>query len=154
MIGLNYDATVHAELAASVVEATVAFYAEGVEGKNADELQIWEREFVEAWESCITHLQPLVKDPKFKEESEYRILRPYTAPDRDSVVILQKNAMMTRHIPLALPNSNAALLPIEKVMVGPCRHPGVTQVSVDLLLQKRGYSTGRVVLSTCPLQET
>jgi hypothetical protein len=154
LVKVNYDSTVHAQLAAAVVDATVRFYAEGLEGKNAEEIQAWEREFVEAWESKITYLQPLVKDPGFEAEGEYRILRAYAATDRDSVIILQKNAMMTRHVPLALPKSDAALLPIEKVMVGPCRHPGVTQVSVDLLLQKRGYPAGQVVLSTRPLQET
>ncbi len=154
LVKVNYDPAVHADLAAAVVDATLKFYAEGLEGKNAEDIQVWEREFVEAWESQVTYLQPLVKDPGFEAESEYRILRPFAPPDRDSVIILQKNAMMTRHIPLALPKSDATLLPIEKVMAGPCRHPGVSQVSVDLLLQKKGYSTGRVVLSTRPLQET
>jgi hypothetical protein len=154
LVKVNYDPTVHAELAAAVVDATLKFYAEGLEDKKAEEVLAWGREFVEAWESKITYLQPLVKDPGFEAENEFRILRPYVLTDRESVVILQKNAMMTRHIPLALPIPGNDLLPIEKVMVGPCRHPGVTQISVDLLLQKKGYSPGRVVLSKRPLQET
>jgi len=153
LLKINYDSKVHKELAAEVVAATLKFYEEGLGGKNEVDIPAWDQEFMVAWESKITYLLPLVKDSGFHAENEYRILHPFIAEDLDRVVILQKAAMMTRHVPLTFP-AGGQRLPVEKVMVGPCRHPAVSGISVDTMLRKMGYGTGRVVHSARPLQET
>jgi hypothetical protein len=151
---VNYDPTVHKKLAGEVVAATLRFYDEGFQSRGEQDIPTWDREFVEAWESIITYLQPLIKDPGFEVEREYRILHAFnTAEDVERTVILQKDTMMTRHIPLSFQPGNG-ILPIDRVMIGPCRHPLVTKISVDTLLRKKGYGSGRVVNSVRPLQET
>jgi hypothetical protein len=154
LLKMNYDRTVHEKLATEVVAATLRFYDEGFPSRQGQDVPTWDREFVEAWESIITYLQPLIKDPGFEAESEYRILHAFnTSEDVERTVILQKDTMMTRHLPLSF-QPGKGVLPIEKVMIGPCRHPLVTKISVDTLLRKKGYGTGRVVNSARPLQET
>ncbi len=150
---VNYDANLHTELARDVAAATLEFYEEELQEKQDQDIPAWDQEFMQAWESKIIYLLPLVKDPGFEVESEYRILHSYTAADLGQTMVLQKHTMMTRHVPLSFP-AGGELLPIEKVMVGPCRHPAITGISVDTMLQKVGYGTGKVTHSVRPLQET
>jgi Protein of unknown function (DUF2971) len=157
LLKVNYDPNTHKQLAKDVVAATIRFYEEGLAGRTGEQIVQWEKDFVLAWESKVSYLLPLVKDPAFKSESEYRILHEFRAEDFRSIVILQKDTMMTRHVPLAFPRGGEAWvprLPIEKIMVGPCRHPSITGISVDTMLRKMGYSGGKVVHSVRPLQET
>jgi hypothetical protein len=157
LLKVNYDHAAHKEVATDVVAATVRFYEEGLQGVPQDQIPKWDEEFIGAWESKITYLLPIIKDPGFESESEYRILHEFSPSDLRTLVILQKDTMMTRHVPLSFPLGGEAWvprLPIEKVMVGPCRHPDVTRISVDTLLRKMGYGGGKVVLSVRPLQET
>jgi hypothetical protein len=153
LVKVNYDAQVHRELANEVVAATLKFYAEGLEGIDDKDILAWDQEFMKAWEDNITYLQPLVKDPAFEAESEYRVLHTFGGDDLKKTVILQKSTMMTRHVPISFP-AGGGILPIEKVMIGPCRHPLITKISVDLLLKQKGYGGDRVVNSKRPLQET
>jgi len=157
LLKVNYDSSLHRELATEVVAATLKFYEEGLQGKQEHEIPAWDQEFIQAWESKVTYLLPLVKDPGFKSENEYRILHEFTMGELPKMVIMQKETMMTRHIPLSFPLGGEAWvprLPIEKVMIGPCRHPAVTGISVDTMLRKMGYGGGKVVHSVRPLQET
>jgi hypothetical protein len=157
LVKVNYDKALHEKIAGEVAEATVRFYEEGLVGGNADQIAGWENEFLAAWDSRISYLAPLVKDPGFSAENEYRVLHEFTTADLIQMAVLQKKTMMTRHIPLSFPLGGEAWvprLPIEKVMVGPCRHPAITGISVDTMLRKMGYGSGKVVHSARPLQET
>ena len=141
LLKVNYDAKVHKELATEVVAATLKFYEEGLQGKQPQEIPAWDEEFIQVWESRVTYLSPLVKDPGFRAENEYRILHEFAIGELPKMVILQKETMMTRHIPLSFPLGGEAWVPrlqIEKVMVGPCRHPAVTGISVDTMPAKDG----------------
>jgi hypothetical protein len=156
LLKVNYDANLHKELAAEVVAGTLKLYEEGLQGKQDAEVAAWEEEFIQAWESKITYLLPLIKDPGFKAENEFRILHEFSHGEFEKMVVLQKDTMMTRHIPLSFPLGGEAWvprLPIEKVMIGPCHYPAVTGISVDTMLRKMGYGTGKVVHSSRPLQE-
>jgi Protein of unknown function (DUF2971) len=157
LVKVNYDKALHEKLAATVAEATVKFYEEGLPGKSPDQIEKWEDEFLMEWDSRISYLAPLVKDPGFGAENEHRVLHEFSAGDLRQTVVVQKKTMMTRHVPVWFPRGVEAWvprLPIEKVMVGPCRHPGITGISVDTLLRKMGYGTGKVVHSVRPFQET
>jgi hypothetical protein len=154
---VSYDKPLHEKLAVEVAQATLRFYEKGLTTIRPDEEATWETEFLAAWDGIIAYLAPLVKDPGFSSEREFRVIHEFTTADLPSMVILQKDTMMTRHIPVTFPLGGEAWvhrLPIEKVMVGPCRHPAVTGISVDTLLRRMGYGTGRVVHTTRPLQKT
>lgn len=157
LVKVNYDGALHTKIADEVAEATARFYAEGLGEKDTAQAEAWENEFLNAWDVKISYLAPLVKDPGFSAENEYRIIREFTPADLKNTIIVQKKTMMTRHVSLCFPLGGEAWvprLPIEKVMVGPCRHPSITGISVDTMLRKMGYGTGRVVHSKRPLQET
>jgi hypothetical protein len=157
LVKVNYDKGLHEEIAASVAAATAEFYEEGLQGKSEEEASKWEEEFLQAWDTKISYLAPLVKDPGFGGENEYRIIHEFSAGDLRQTVIVQKKTMMTRHVPVWFPRGIEAWvprLPIDRVMVGPCRHPGITSISVDTLLRKMGYGTGKVTRSVRPFQET
>jgi hypothetical protein len=157
VVKVNYDKTVHERLASTVAEITVKFYEEGLENKSPEEVKRWDDEFLVQWDTAISYLAPLAKDPSFSTENEYRIIHEFNVDDLRNTVILQKKTMMTRHVPVFLPRGGEAWvprLPIEKVIVGPCRHREISRISVDTLLRKMGYGTGKVVASVRPFQET
>jgi hypothetical protein len=59
--------------------------------------------------------------------------------------------MMTRHLPLTFPHG----LPLDKVIVGPCRNKHVSALSVGDLLHSAGIDPdGRVEPSRIPYQVT
>lgn len=157
IVKVNYDKEIHEKITATVAATTIKLYEEGLAGKNSDEIVKWENEFLLSWDSNISYLAPLVKDPGFSDENEYRIIHEFVADDLKKIVISQKKTMMTRHVPICFPRGGEAWvprLPIENVMVGPCRHPGITGISVDTLLRRMGYGGGKMMYSVRPFQET
>jgi hypothetical protein len=94
LVKVSYDKTLHEKVAAAVAEATAKFYQEGLEGKNSDQVVQWENEFLTEWDSRIYYLAPLVKDPGFSAENEYRVLHEFSTGDLKTVIV-QKKTMMT-----------------------------------------------------------
>jgi hypothetical protein len=165
LVKVNYDKALHEQIALTVAEATVKVYEEELQARQKDEsatleqtfleevlkdeLEKWETEFMMEWDVALSYLSPLVKDPGFAAENEYRIIHEFNPDDLRNAVLVQKKTMMTRHIPLSFPRGGEAWvprLPIEKVMIGPCRHREITRISVDTLLRKMGYGGQSVLI--------
>jgi hypothetical protein len=156
LVRVNYDRALHEELAAEVAEATVKFFQEGLEKNRAESPEKWEEEFLTHWDPFISRLAPMVKDPGFNSENEYRIVHEFHVEELKDMKFVQKKTMLSRHLALSFPLGGEAWvprLPIAKVMVGPCRHREITRISVDTLLRKMGYGSGKVVSSQRPFQE-
>ena len=68
MLKVNYDKEIHEQLSTIVANTTLQYYEEELQGKNADEVTKWEDEFLVQWDSAISYLAPLVKDPGFRAE--------------------------------------------------------------------------------------
>jgi hypothetical protein len=109
------------------------------------------------WDEAIVHIAPSVKDPAFKGERECRIVKTLHADELSQLKFIQKSTMMTRHLPIKPPAGNAFTpyrLPIAEVIVGPCRHPHVSKITVDTLLRQKGYPADLVSISKIPYQTT
>lgn len=157
MVRVNYDRTLHEKLAAEIAEATVKFLQDGLDNKRAESPQKWEEEFFTYWDPFITRLAPMVKDPGFSSENEYRIIHEFHIGELKDMKFVQKRTMLSRHLALSFPFGGEAWvprLPVAKVLVGPCRHREITRISVDTLLRKMGYGTGKGFSSQRPFQET
>ena len=55
--------------------------------------------------------------------------------EKSRLRLKQRQTLISRHMPLGFGDA----LPIKQVMVGPCRHPGVSRASVWLYLNSHGY---------------
>ena len=151
LVKVNYDKVTHENIASQVAEATVRFFREGLEQKRADTAEKWEDEFLARWDPLITYLAPMVKDPGFSSENEYRIVHELQISELKDMKFIQKSTMMSRHLPLRLPAGGemwVPRLPFVKVLVGPCRHREITRITVDTLLRKWGYGAGMVFSSS------
>lgn len=118
----------------------------------------WISEFLPEWQAAMEQIGPMLKDPAFEKEAEFRCIR-YLDPNESNLVeFRQKRTLLARHLPLAFPppdRPSDRVLPISHVIVGPCRHPMVTKASVEMLLQKKGYDArGMVSVSRVPFQIT
>jgi len=152
-----YDPSLHHSAAQRAVEAMVSFFKEAVEKHKPAHLNNFAIEFFEAWDPHVTAIAPIIKDPAFYKERECRIIKGFGPSDLNNLKFVQKNSLMSRHLPLQpgrLPMNVDYRLPIAQVMVGPCRNPKVSRVSVDTLLRQRGYPSGLVTISKIPFQVT
>lgn len=147
---VNYDAAMHVELAKEVAEATIRFYEEG----ETAGIQNWDQTFLLSWDSALTQLAPVAKDPGFAVEKEVRVIHQLQQFEMSELIVRQRKTMMSRHLPMRFPSvGQTSRLPISKVIVGPCRHREITRISVDTLLRTHGYSDVSVVSSQRAYQE-
>lgn len=155
LVRINYDSALHHTLAQRAVDAMIDFFLEAVKKCAPSDLAKFGSEFLEAWDASITMDAPLIKDPAFSKERECRIVKGFSFDELTNLRFLQKGSMMSRHLPLQPSNGQAATpyhLPIAEVIVGPCRHPQISRVSVDTILRQKGYPSGLVSVSKIPFQ--
>jgi hypothetical protein len=157
LVRINYDAVKHHKLAEKAGDAMISFFLEAAGKHRPPDLVSFGKEFLEAWEAAITMVAPLIKDPAFVKERECRITKGFVGGDLEKLKFIQKEGLMSRHLPLQ-PSSDRSKdsyrLPICEVMIGPCRHPQISRISVDTLLRQKGYPGGLVSISQIPFQKT
>jgi hypothetical protein len=157
LVRVNYDSDLHRRLATKAATAMVQFCKEGIRRCQPSDMVQFGQEFLQAWEGQIVMIAPLVKNPGFFKEKEVRIAKGYAAGDVESLRFIQKNTMMSRHIPLRPPGQSPSepyRLPIAEIIVGPSRHQQISRISVGTLLQQKGYPRGIVSISKIPFQVT
>jgi hypothetical protein len=151
-----YSSEMHSSLAEVVAEQTVKFFTDGLEKFGAQDVNEWMTSYLEVWDQVITQIAPLIKDPGFDSEREFRLVKSYQIEDLKDLQFVQKAAMLSRHLPLQ-PAPNATdpyKLPIHEILVGPCRYPHVSRISIGTLLQQSGYAKVPVNISRSPFQAT
>jgi hypothetical protein len=157
LVKVNYDGDLHRKLAAKIARATLQFFKEGL-AKRAGAAQDWPNEFLVEWDMMLSYLTPMVKDPAFQSEREYRITYQLMLEDLPHVTFIQKSSLISRHLPRAyiseFGESPSDRLPIKEILVGPGRHKEISAVSVDTLLKQKGYQSITVAVSAVPFQST
>jgi Protein of unknown function (DUF2971) len=152
---IYYDIGLHSRLAEAVAAKTVAFFIQGLKKYGDENITNWTANFLATWDRVITQIAPMIKDPGFDSEREYRLIKNYQLDDLEHIRFIQKSAMLSRHLPLRpAPTANDPYkLPISEIIVGPCRYPHVSRASVETLLRQCGYMFP-VTLSRSPFQAT
>jgi len=155
VVRVNYDTALHRQIAEQAAQFTLEYYLEGLVGDRTEDPVKWGKEFFESWDQAIYRLSPIAKDAGFSQEREYRMIHELQSYDMPFVRYQQKASLLGRYIDLK-PNGWEGLrvprLPIQKVMIGPCRHKGISKRSVESLLQQMGYTNVEVLLSSRPVQ--
>jgi hypothetical protein len=155
VVKVNYDTAFHERIVEETARLTLEYYREGLVGARLDDPKQWAKEFFAAWDQAIYRLSPVVKEAGFSPEQEYRVIHELQSYDMPAVRYQQKAHMIGRYIDLK-PNGWEGLrvprLPMEKVMIGPGHHKGVTKKSVESLLQQMGYKGVEVLMSQRPVQ--
>jgi hypothetical protein len=152
LVRVNYDHAYHQKAAEEIAKATFQFYQEGIQRRSPDAAQQWAAEFFPEFSRIIDQLAPMVKQPAFSSEEEYRIIHLLHKGELPRLQFRQKTTLMARHLPLTF--TGHPLLPITQVRVGPSRHKEITRISVDTLLRQKGYDAGLVTASAVPFQLT
>ncbi len=164
-----YDDGLHRLAAKKVGRATLDFFAAGLATRRNFQEE-WRTIFLQRWEEAITYLAPLIKHPKFKDESEWRLVRRLRSEDVSRMKFSQKQTLLARHLPLTfripqnpdssispnfqVGNEPSKILPLTEIVVGPSRNSGVSQISVADLLKSSGYGNANVpvTLTEVPFQ--
>jgi hypothetical protein len=156
VVRVNYDRNSHISLAEEAAKATLKFFREGLDARAGQDISQWRSEFRGGWFQVLNKLAPMVKDPAFKAENEYRIVHTYVQSELSQLRFRQKQSLMSMHLPLFFPPSTdvkSSRLPIIEVMVGPSRHKEISRLSAQVLLTQNGYSVP-VTVSEIPFQTT
>lgn len=152
---VNYDGDVHQRIVEETARLTLEYYREGLIGDRVNDPIKWGKDFFAAWDQAIYRLSPIAKDSGFSHEREYRLIHELQSYGMPFVRYQQKSNMLGRYMDLK-PNGWHGLriprLPIQKVMVGPGRHKGITKKSVESLLHQMGYTDVEVLMSDRPVQ--
>ena len=93
----------------------------------------------------------IIKHPSFNEENEYRqIYQPDTSIRALEVIYRMGRFGLTPYVELEFLEKGK--LPIESVMIGPCRDPQSESRSLKLMLSQFGYDHVQVTNSEIPLR--
>ncbi|MGA2409217.1 MAG: hypothetical protein ABSG46_02370 [Candidatus Binataceae bacterium] len=135
-----------------IARAELRFICEGLEKRtncSVEAREVWLSEFFTDWDARIGVFGPVVKDPSFQGETEYRVVHQLHVTDLSKLQFKQKPTLMSRHLPLVFQS-----LPIAEVMLGPTqRYREISRVSINTCLQQHGHA---VPVSFCaiPFQPT
>jgi hypothetical protein len=157
VVRVNYDRQLHVSMAGEAARATLSFFREGLDARSSEDRETWASDFRQEWFRLLGNLAPMVKDPAFSAENEYRIVHTFVSNELSQLRFRQKGSLMSLHLPLLFPpptDVRSSALPIAEVMVGPGRHKEVSRLSAKLLLNQNGYHSTPVTLSRIPFQTT
>jgi hypothetical protein len=174
-VRVNYEENKHKEVAVNVASATLRFFREGFDsgrgvmpippfgGFTPDQAsslraKAWAKEFLPEWEQWVGRLAPMVKDPSFRAEDEYRIIHELQVSELPELRYRQKQMLMSRHLPMIYPVLGTATesrrLPINEIIVEPSRHKELSAVSIRIFMNQKGYNNLPVSVSKIPFQIT
>lgn len=158
LVRINYDGELHRNLATKIARATLQFFREGFAKRSGAASQQWVNEFMTEWDTMLSYLAPMLKDPAFRSEQEYRVMHELNLEDLPDMKFVQKGSLISRHLPRSYTSEFGELpsgrLPIREILVGPSRHKEISAVSVHTLLRQKGYDSVVVGVSAIPFQST
>ncbi len=152
---VSYDHAANMKLTRDIAAGMVRHFRAGLANDERRVPARWVQDFLASWDAAMTPLAPMLKDPAFSSEMEWRIIRRITTADAACMKYRQKPSMMVRHLPLRFPSlGGLETLPIVEIMVGPCRHIQTSVASVSALLRSHRYPPDktRVTMSRTPFQ--
>jgi hypothetical protein len=155
LVRVNYRKEDHERVASEIADATLRFYLEGLEADPSRTEDKWTEEFLVPWNDWINRIAPVVKDSCFQEEQEFRIVHELDVTELGDIRFVQKETMLSRHLPLYFPawlQTRYPILPLVTVKVGPGRQQALSAVSVKTLIKQMGYGDLEVTVSKRPLQ--
>jgi hypothetical protein len=155
VVKINYDNQAHATYADKIAKATLDFYLEGLVGDRVNDPAQWANEFFELWDQSIYRLAPTVKDEGFSAEREYRLIHEAQSYDLPFIRYQQKASLLGRYMDIKTggwEGLRVPRLPIQKIMIGPGWHKGITKRSVEGLLELMGDKNVEVLMSRRALQ--
>jgi hypothetical protein len=134
LVPVSYDPQDQQKLAARIAAKALYFFSEGLKLRPGADRKTWADAFLTAFRHHIVYLAPILKDPAFSQEEEWRLICSFGAADKEKIEIKQRQTLISRHLPLSFGDK----LPIREVLVGPCRHPNTSRISVgDYLVANR-----------------
>lgn len=150
LTAVNYERSRHTQVAQAIAAATYKFFLDGLRARPGEDPNEWASVFLQQWGQLITYLAPILKDPSFAGEREWRIVHRLTPDDAKNLRYSQKATLLARHLPIALrnPAGSPTLLPITSIRVGPCRHKNVSQVSAADMLLTHGFQNAANMISS------
>jgi hypothetical protein len=135
LVPVSYDPQDQRSLVAEIATFALRFFCEGLKQRPGANRETWAFAFLTAFRDSVLYLAPILKDPAFFQEEEWRLICSLGAADKKKIEIKQRQTLISRHLPLSFGDK----LPIREVLVGPCRHPNASRISVGDYLVANGY---------------
>ena len=154
---LTYNPAIQNAVVDEVVTETFALFRDGLTKQPGLSREDWAKAFLPVWGDRAGYLAPLLKDPAFEAEWEWRLVKRFDQTDIPKMKYRQRQSMLSRHLPLVFAPTEGRTnpsLPITEIMVGPSRHKESSRIAIGDMLATRGYPSGqvRVTKSAAPYQ--
>ena len=153
---VNYQPEEHISLASEIAEVFERLFVKfSTDERRSDPL--WHRYFAIEFDIFLSRISPFAKDPGFRAEQEFRLVRFVSIQEETRLEFRQKSFVLARHFPLTFgPIEDPKHLPIREILIGPSRHKGISRQSVLSLLCRHGYPTHDIEVNTSkiPFQST
>ena len=81
LVKVVYDEEMQRSGAKQAVDGMVKYFLEGLARRTPTDPILFGQEFFQAWDDAITMVAPMIKDPGFAKEREYRLIKPFEAND-------------------------------------------------------------------------
>jgi len=134
LLRVEYNLEKQAVILDGFVQYIEQYYVEAEGRKLAPSLDVWAEEFTKYFLEQFYILATCLKGSAFEAEREWRLVYTFRPDDPTLMRFRQRQSMMSRHLPLRL-----GMLPIRRVLIGPCRHPLLSRIAVNDLLQAYKY---------------
>ena len=85
------------KLAEKIASKTLQFLCEGLKRRPDADRQRWTHAFATAFGPHIVYLTPILKDPAFSQEEEWRLVCSLGTADTNKIEIKQRQALISRH---------------------------------------------------------
>jgi hypothetical protein len=147
LLRVEYNLEKQAVIVDGFLQYIEQYYTEAEGRKLAPSLEAWAQEFAKYFLEQFFVIATCLKSSAFEAEREWRLVNTYRPDDPTLMQFRQRQSMMSRHLPLRL-----GMLPITRALVGPCRHPLLSRIAVNDLLQTYKYhaAVGRTDLTKIP----
>jgi hypothetical protein len=140
-----YDRTEHGRMLATVIDDTYSTLMSNLDAgaKSLDARS----EALGRFAGGFFFIAPIIKDPSFSEECEWRLVQPATSVWAPEVCFRDGRTLMVPYIPISLADGAD---PIHTVIVGPTPHPELEKRALSGLLTKYGLPEAAVESSVVP----
>ncbi len=146
-----YDPALHVRISNDLLTMLLESFR-GVRPKNAEE----RRELIGQFHSTFLRVAPVIKDHRFAEESEWRLISSTVAFDHPRMIAVfgANHASVKMKLPLA-PDEREVTNVVSRVVIGPTPHdPQNVADAIAVLSRRNGFRIADIGFSGIPYRRT
>ena len=148
-----YDARAHRELLQAMIDRLLAAYRSERERTGVEPTSEAKHYLVERFFASFLQIAPIIKNPNFAEEREWRLVTLPVDIDDEAYGVSMTGDRIIQRYELRFPrDADGWCRAIARVVVAPTKDPELIGEAVALLCRKRRIACGTIAYSAIPFR--